>query len=362
MTDDGIYESLEEALADIGGARVLYLYGDELRPFDWKLPASIVNLVNLEELSVEQYDQLEFPNNFSALLSLTKLTLHCFNKEIPAEILSVSQLKSLTIGTAIERLPEAIVNLQSLTTLDIEGIELVDEFIGELINLKRLVLGGSKLTYLPDSIAALKNLELLNLEYSGMTTLPKIICRLDKLKHLNIGHTYIDELPLEIAYLKQLESLQFDKPFPHHGKEKYKTRVKQIRQSWCEIESLKSLSLSHQNIIDVSANIKNLVNLKVLDLSYNDMAELPVELLTIPNLRTLNLDCNQLTVLPNEIITCDTLETLSLLKNPIEELPVGFTELKNLRVLDVRGLPWERTAFEKLVNDMPDTEVIFYKH
>jgi Leucine-rich repeat (LRR) protein len=76
------------------------------------------------------------------------------------------------------------------------------ESIGELVNLKDLVLYWNKLTTLPESIGNLVNLKNLYLEGNQLTTLPESIGKLINLKELRLTHNRLTYLPKSIVNIK----------------------------------------------------------------------------------------------------------------------------------------------------------------
>nr|GEZ19762.1 disease resistance protein (TIR-NBS-LRR class) family [Tanacetum cinerariifolium] len=77
------------------------------------------------------------------------------------------------------------------------------EDIGQLESLERLVLWGTTVKHLPDSICMLKHLKFLNLRYCDLLEkLPEDLGRLICLKELDITVTGISHLPQSIVGLK----------------------------------------------------------------------------------------------------------------------------------------------------------------
>jgi len=107
-----------------------------------KLPETIGQLVNLQELSLSDNQITELPETIGQLINLQELWLD---------------------KNKITGLPETIgqlVNLQELT-LDNNQITGLPETIGQLVNLQKLWLHDNKITELPGTIGQLVNCEII---------------------------------------------------------------------------------------------------------------------------------------------------------------------------------------------------------
>ncbi|CAD6185925.1 unnamed protein product [Caenorhabditis auriculariae] len=95
------------------------------------------------------------------------------------------------------------------------------------------------------------------------------------------------------------------------------------------------LTLSHNKISVVPANIADLVNLQVLTLWNNQIEELPPSISSLPKLRILNLGMNRLSILPRGFGSFPALEVLDLTYNNLSErsLPGNFFFIHTLRAL-----------------------------
>lgn len=81
--------------------------------------------------------------------------------------------------------------------------------IGKLIHLRSLVLDGTDISYLPESICCLINLQILNLERCVfLYTLPSGITQLCNLRRLGLAYTPIIQVPKGIGILEFLSDLE----------------------------------------------------------------------------------------------------------------------------------------------------------
>jgi Leucine-rich repeat (LRR) protein len=151
------------------------------------LPNNIVNCKDLEYLSIYP------PTNMI--------------NEIPNDIGNLVNLKKLILNTQnLSVIPESIGNLIHLEYLDIKGnnIQIIPESIGNLIHLKHLCINNNNLTSLPESIGKLINLEYLDIKNNDLTSLPESIGNLVNLKHLHIDNNNLKSLPNSLYKLKKL--------------------------------------------------------------------------------------------------------------------------------------------------------------
>ena len=103
----------------------------------------------------------------------------------------------------IDSLPDSIGNLKNLKTLVVNNTELssLPYSIGNLKNLQTLDVSDNKLSSLPDSIGNLKHLQKLNLSDNELTSLPNSIGNLKHLKTLDVSDNELSSLPQSIMDL-----------------------------------------------------------------------------------------------------------------------------------------------------------------
>lgn len=161
--------------------------------------------------------------NYLSKLKILSIT-HNQIKEIPDKIGIDCQLDELYLNynkiEAINRNekppPLKITNLEnykSLKKLEMHksGIEELPETIGELKNLKHLVMSENpELKKLPSSLCKLFNLEILNLRSCSISTIPDQIDNLQLLKFLDLSNNDIGWLPESLKYLENLEDLHLN--------------------------------------------------------------------------------------------------------------------------------------------------------
>jgi len=160
---------------------------------------------------------------------------------------------------------------------------------------------------------------LLHLQKSGITEFPKEILELEDLKVLDLSHNELTSLPQGLEKLQNLEVLYLED-----------NQFVEFPLVVTKLPSLKSLSLSGNYLTRVSEEIENLQNLKILKLERNKLKELPAEIINLKKLKEIYVGYNQLVSLPQELNQVEpSLERFFLVEicpNPfdLEQMPKRF--------------------------------------
>ncbi|KAL4976547.1 hypothetical protein BDW66DRAFT_50329 [Aspergillus desertorum] len=210
-------------------------------------------------------------------------------------------------GNLLERLPIGFRRLQRLHTLHLSNNKLTMKDIDvvlEMASLRDLKLARNQLQgpFLQE-IGRLANLEVLDIHENCITALPESIAGLKRLRVLNVGQNKLTKLPFEILCTLPLREI-----------------------------------IAPKNKLQgalIPAAVDRLDSLQELDVGGNALTSLG-EKLTLPALQTLAISMNCIKELP-DVSSWKALLTLSAEDNGISELPPGFTELKNLRKVDLTG-------------------------
>ncbi|KAL4746238.1 hypothetical protein BDW72DRAFT_185294 [Aspergillus terricola var. indicus] len=210
-------------------------------------------------------------------------------------------------GNLLERLPIGLRRLQRLHTLNLSNNKLTMEDIDvvfEMASLRDLKLAKNQLQgpFL-QKIGRLYKLEVLDIHENFITALPETVASLKRLRVLNVGQNQLTELPFEILCTLPLR----------------------------EIVAPKN---KLQGAL-IPAAVDKLDSLQELDVAGNALTSLG-EKLTLPALKTLAISMNRINRLP-DVSSWQALLTLSAEDNSISEFPLGFTELKNVRNVDLTG-------------------------
>ena len=333
------YTDIDEALANPLDCTILSLSTspfEDMKPLE--LPASISTLENLEEIELSNFLQLTFPPEIVLLKKLRKLDItDCPYDVVPAELFDIESLNDLAFsaGRKEKNLSSSIKKLKNLKKLNIYGFEKLCPEIG-----------------------LLKRLEVLDLSYNDLTDIPREIAELKSLISLDLSANFIYEVPLPVLKLTQLEHLSINNVFEHMDKDgKSKKKMQQIRQAYCTLSNLKSLSFVHQHIISVSSNIRELKHLESLSLGYNKMGQVPAEVFLNPHLSFLDLCFNDLTELPKEIGTLTNLEVLHLHGNKLTSVASVLKPLKKLRKLLIHKKSFSEEEISLIEKDHPGIKI-----
>ncbi|XP_053311506.1 leucine-rich repeat and calponin homology domain-containing protein 1 [Spea bombifrons] len=174
-----VNRGLERALEEAANSGVLNLSGRKLKEF----PRTSVS----HDLS----------DTVQADFSRNRLT------EVPVEVLQFVSLEALNLyQNCIKILPDALINLQVLTYLNISRNQLSSLpacLCG--LPLKVLIASNNKLGSLPEEIGQLQHLTELDISCNEITSLPQQIGLLKSLRDLNVRRNYLKVLPQEIVDL-----------------------------------------------------------------------------------------------------------------------------------------------------------------
>ncbi|KAF8081016.1 hypothetical protein N665_0909s0003 [Sinapis alba] len=321
-----------EAIPDLSNHKALEKLVFEGCKLLVKVPRSVGNLSKLLQLDFRYCSNLtEFLVDVSGLERLEKLFLSgCSNLSVlPENIGDMTHLKELLLdGTAIKILPESIGSLQSLKKLSLYGcrsIQEIPECVGRLKSLEELDVSDTALQILPSSIGGLINLKKLHLMHcTSLTKIPDTIIKLKSLKEFFINGSGVEELPLNLGSLLCLTEFSA-------GRCK---SLKQIPTSIGGLDSLFQLELDHTPIVTLPEETGDLRFIQKLELR----------------------NCKSLKFLPKSIGGMDTLKSLYLTGSDIEELPEEFGKLENLVLLQLNKCK----NLKRLPNSFGDLKSLYH--
>lgn len=130
-------------------------------------------------------------------------------------------------------------------------------------NLTELEIIGGSFTYFPEDISVLKNLEKFSLISTNVDFIPRELFELPCLKYLNLKNNKITHLP-----------------------------------SLSKRNSIQTLILSRNNILEIDNFFRFFADLSTLDLGHNQLKQLSKDIVSLNKLRRLVLDSNKLKELP----------------------------------------------------------------
>ncbi len=127
-----------------------------------RLPDSLFNYLELEEIYIHNDLPITIPNRIKELSNLRELIVYSIIEHLPEEIGDLTKLEALDLGSYL---------FLSSNEKTIKSIEQLPESIGNLVNLRFLKV-NAHLTSLPDSLKNLTKLEILNLNGNNLSELP----------------------------------------------------------------------------------------------------------------------------------------------------------------------------------------------
>lgn len=157
-------------------------------------------------------------------------------------------------------------------------------YLAGFVQLQRLLLASNHLRALPQHIGDLKQLKVLVVDDNQLSELPESLGGLLQLERLSVQSNTLTRLPSTVGSLKRLLSLSVAR-----------NRLSVLPNALAECDSLEELDASQNRLQAIPASFGRLKRLKLLMLEQNDITAAPSELL----------------------LSCDALQTLSLHANPI---------------------------------------------
>ena len=221
--------------------------------------------------------------------------------------LSGSDLRKRLAENGLDR---RIFQITTLNFLEISnvGIEVIPDEIGNLSNMRNLVLRKNKLSDLPVSVGSLAKLKFLDLSDNSLTKLPDTMKNLVELQSLILNCNNLEFLPNQES-LVSLATLHID-----HNK------IERLPDGIYNLLHLAEIHASNNNIQEIGSEISEMPSLRLLDLSNNSLNEVPVELSDCSRLKELNLKGNPLkdNRLKKMTVQCNTRSVLDYIRQQSE--------------------------------------------
>ncbi|NXX32948.1 LRCH3 protein, partial [Nicator chloris] len=185
--------SLDRALEEAAVSGTLSLSGRKLRDYP---RASAANHDLSDTTQAGSFTESLF---FSLPSDLSRNRL----SELPAEACHFVSLETLNLyQNCIRYIPEAVLNLQSLTFLNISRNQLSTLPVHLCsLPLKVLIASNNKLVSIPEEIGQLRQLTELDVSCNEIQTIPPQIGNLESLRDLNVRRNNLVRLPEELAEL-----------------------------------------------------------------------------------------------------------------------------------------------------------------
>lgn len=123
--------------------------------------------------------------------------------------------------------------------------------------------------------------------------------------------------------------------------------------------NLRHLDLSKNKLTELPEFIGLMSNLIDLDLGKNKFTSFPTELCKLSNLRRLVLNQNQFTHISECIGNLENLNYFDLWDTPLETFPNAFITMKNLKLIDMRGVLYGPTYQQKWTKSLHWVKIEF---
>ena len=168
--------------------------------------------------------------------------------------------------------------------------------------------------------------DLLELDISdkGINELPKEIGNLTNLRVLIVDNNNIKEFPNELYQLKNLGILSF-----------LKNEISYISEEIINLQELLMFAACHNNIELLPNNFFRLKNLTILCLHGNKLTTLSSNISNLSNLTSITISNNDIAVLPQSMSKLEHLESLDIENTQISEIPMDFLKHRSLNKLSI---------------------------
>lgn len=207
LSIDSYSQPIPKAIGCLTQLRSLTLHNclssnDNFCRADDKLPDSIIDLVNLETLSLVCKNPAFIPDNLHELKNIRTLEINFHDVNIiPETLIAMSCDIKLHLYSEQDKLPDNLVDIDALTELSIHNDYLTElpESISKLHNLKNLTINSAHLNKIPQNIGNLVNLTYLKLNCENLECLPESLGQLTSLSKLDIPNKLTDQLPVSLV-------------------------------------------------------------------------------------------------------------------------------------------------------------------
>ena len=350
-------QTIPAQIAKIKKLRKLRVYGNNIT----SLPREIGEQFELTVLDLKCPKLPELPESFANLKKMKCIRLdNCNFSAIPDFICGWTELEDLEINIDL-KLPRT--NILTASRFDPQEIELavvkanqgpftvpdtIPRNIGNLQKLKHLILEGTGLVKIPDSLGDcplrylhltgnfknipetfgnLSNLKMLYLSSGKPLTLPDSIGKLRALKELNIHAPEIRTIPVSIGMCKNLKivSVSSDK-------------LPSLPESFCNLKKLETLSLDTFALKKLPAAFGSLRSLKYFDVFSGALTALPESMCRLKNLNSLNIDAFNIKKLPSSFNQLSYVKRRDIKIGEEERAPVRTGNKKKRVTADFNSL------------------------
>jgi Leucine-rich repeat (LRR) protein len=242
--------------------------------------------------------------------------------------LECSKLEYLDMrGNLIEALPESLVSLASLHTLELSGNRcrwLPDSDQGTWLEIACLELNSNCLRSLPRSSPCWEQLVSIKARGNSLFKVDADCWR--SVTAIDLGQNIIETVLPSIKHCSSLTSLCLDSNY-----------LTALPEEMFLLSALRHLNLAQNNLLVVPPEVGMLTSLKYLCIARNHIEQLCQEVGLLQSLTTLDASSNAIANLPNELFGLTALESLNISWNKFQVVPRDILMLSSLRSLKIRS-------------------------
>ena len=236
------------------------------------LKPAVESLQCLRELWLDSNSlQGDMPAALSLLTNLTVLNLHGNSIRRLSSELPFAKLKELRVSdNTLEGVPSSIGKLRSLQLLDISfnQISLLPPDLGQCVSLKTFRARGNRIRVIPEDLSKIPQLEELSVDHNPLVRLPIRVATMNTLKKLHYDIDHLQSPPLVVASRGSEYTLHYMRLLSaasQRGKLALdNSLLDRIPVEVCELSTLTSLSLSHNEVGVIPPQIVLLLKLEIV--------------------------------------------------------------------------------------------------
>ncbi len=263
----------------------------------------------------------------------------------------IGKLRSITklilTNNQLDVLPDGLKALTQLEELFLSANKFteVPDVIQGLKRLKKLIINKNQLVELPSWIGELKHLRQLNVNQNKLRTLPVSITQMTELSEINITVNALNSPQQELETLLELPKIESITMTGNHDAELNgvpdtlwrkltlkslfltKMVIPEIPTDIARLSQLTSLGLSNCGISKINENLWHLTDLEYLNLSNNPIISLSTNIANLARLTELNLSSCELNELPDVFQSHRHLVNIQLRNNNLRKVPPSIQEV-----------------------------------
>ncbi|MCG3858074.1 hypothetical protein [Psychrobacter sp. Ps2] len=249
-------------------------------------------------------------HNIQQLANQESLDIQAYTHALPKALGSLTQLKSLSLRNT-ESLPNGVEDR-------------LPESIGDLINLKELILDYENYAFNFESLNKLKNLKHLEISFYDAHRLPDVLEELDCDISLRLRNEQ-GRMPTNLSSIGNVVDLVITDD-----------KLTTLPKSFSKLISLKEAYLYCKNLTQLPMSLGSLANLRDLNITSDNLNELPERIGKLTHLNYLQLNCQNLNTLPESIVNMNKLEELVIYSDQLKEIARAIGNLASLTKLTLR--------------------------